>query len=85
MKSFRVLALSAASIIGLSLTSAQAGEYFCRPCYRPVCPPPVVACAPAPCPVVTPAPVVCAPVVRQTYYRQAYHCGHRVVYRRHCR
>ena len=85
MNRLRVFALAGLGLLGLSFGSAQAAGWHRDAC-RPVCPPPVVACAPAP--VVTcapPAPVVtCAPVVR-TYYRPAHYCGPRVHYGRHCR
>jgi hypothetical protein len=88
-----VVALSAATVLGLALTSAQA-SWPTRSC-APVGPAPVVAWAPAPvvtvapapcpAPVVTAAPVVCQPVVR-TYYRPAYSCGPQYIHYRHwCR
>jgi hypothetical protein len=79
MKCLRLFALSAASLIGVSMTSAQASEFRH---HGVVCRPPVVACSPAPvsCPT-----VICPPVVRQTYFRPAVSCRPRFNYRHGCR
>ena len=64
MRTIRIFGLTALSLIGLTVASAQAGEWH-RSFARPVCPPPVVVCPPAPCPVVAPR------VVHHVHYRHA--------------
>jgi hypothetical protein len=89
MNRLRVFALSAFALFGLSAASAQAAGWH-HTYYRPVCRPPVVACAPAPCAIVAPAPVVCPPPVcapsyTAAYYHQARFCERPIVYLRGCR
>jgi hypothetical protein len=81
MKAIRIFALSALSVIGLSVASAQAGEWHYSQ-YRPIpaCALPIVVSPP-----VVARTVVCQPIVRPVYYRPAVVCGPRVSYWHGCR
>jgi hypothetical protein len=79
----RTFVLTALSVTGFSVASAQAGCWIPTTC-QTTCQAPVVACTPAPC-AVTAGPVVVRPVIYPTYYRARVHCPTRIVHYRHCR